>query len=111
MQRRGSTPDASHLCTLVQGKAVCVASQQGHHKLVDMLIANDVDVNATDASGMKACDLAVNYPAIQRALLLSGRLDAATKVTVTGVCLALCIGLSGTYAQCIGLSGPSTYAL
>jgi hypothetical protein len=47
-----------------------------------MLIANDVDVNATDASGMKAYDLAADYPAIQRALLLSGRLDAATKVTV-----------------------------
>ena len=47
-----------------------------------MLIANDVDVNATDASGMKAYDLAAKYPAIQRALLLSGRLDAAIKVTV-----------------------------
>ena len=51
------------------------------------LIANDVDVNATDASGMKAYDLAAHHPAIQRALLLSGRLDAATKVTMAGVSL------------------------
>jgi len=52
-----------------------------------MLIANDVDVNATDASGMKAYDLAAKYPAIQRALLLSGRLDAVTKVTMARVSL------------------------
>ena len=72
-----------------------------------MLIANDVDVNATDASGMKAYDLAADYPAIQRALLLSGRLDAATKVTMAGVCLVwrslVClvwrIGLSGPYTS------------
>ena len=99
-----------YTCHDLQGKALHIASQKGHSQVVDMLIANDVDVNASDASGMKAYDLAAHYPAIQRALLLSGRLDAATKVTVARVSLVLRIRLLGpsTTLQLVRPTFPCT---
>jgi len=64
-----------------------------------MLIAKDVDVNATDATGVNAYDVAVMYPTIQRALLLSGRLSVTTKVTVPRVSLVWLIRLLAPLAS------------
>ena len=68
---------------LVQATALRDASHQGRLTRVQLLIDKDVDVNAKDGDGKTAYDLAGTHEEIQRALLLSGRLDGATKVTAT----------------------------
>jgi len=59
---------------------LCLASEQGHLKVVKLLIAHDVNVNATDARGNTSYELAAKYRGVQHLLLLSGRLNVETKV-------------------------------
>ena len=77
-----------------QAKALCLASEHGHLKIVELLIAHDVDVNATNAAGRNSYELAAKYPAIQRALLLSDRLNADTKVTINPCRFSHCSRIS-----------------
>jgi len=68
--------------TVVQGRAFCEASRQGDLQLVQLLLEHQADVNATDADGKTALELAGNFEEIKCALLMSGRLHSTPQSMV-----------------------------